>query len=71
MTTNPNPTNRMHFIPELCELIVNQLARQGIQASLVGMALKKWDAGELASTPIELGCFKVFAEVQEQVESAG
>lgn len=65
----PLPDKRMKFIPGLRDRFVSELARAQISEKVVRAALDQWDAGGSPRTPVERGCFEVFADVQRQIDT--
>ena len=59
---------RMDFIPAMQDMIKSSLKAQGLDDEIVTESLRKWQAGEEATTPWEVGCFNVFEKVQADIE---
>lgn len=61
---------RMQFIPELQTKIADNLEKhQGVGRHLVTRAFERWHAGQEPETPWDRGCFAVFEQVQNDLNS--
>lgn len=60
---------RMKFIPEMKDMMVANLVKQGLTEAQIIRAFEVWEAGDSPRNPIQRGCFEVFETIQKQVDA--
>lgn len=59
---------RTHIHEALAEYLATNLKKQNFDDETIAATIARWNAGEEAVGPIELGLFSVFDTVLEQID---
>ncbi len=64
-------TKQYEFIEPLKKMIINHCPRvSGVSESAIRTSIERWENGEPARTPWEMGVFEVCNQVKKEVQSA-